>query len=118
MQIGGDYGKNWLVNNGDKSVAREPSGGLWSWGTVPKGQYLTNGTLEPIGASTIYYPSFVENSTPIIMNNTANLGQLLPARLRLSLFHGRSLVPGSTYRPACDYPPVASMSCRDLLTLN
>jgi hypothetical protein len=78
-QIGGDYGKSWLVNNGDKSVVREPSGGLWSWGTVPKGQYLTNGTLEPIGASTIYYPSFVENSTPIIMNNTANLaGYFLP----------------------------------------
>jgi hypothetical protein len=78
VQIGGDYGKNWLVNNGDRSVVREPSGDLWSWGTVPKGQYLTNGVLESIGASTIYYPSFLENSTPIVLNSTANLAGYFP----------------------------------------
>lgn len=78
VQIGGDYGKSWLVNNGDRTVVREPSGGLWSWGTVPKGQYLTKGVLEPIGASTIYYPSFVENSTPIILNSTTNLAGYFP----------------------------------------
>ena len=78
VQISGEYGKNWLINNGDRSVIREPSGGLWSWGTVPKGQHLTNGTLEPIGASTIYYPSFVENKTPIILNSTENLASYFP----------------------------------------
>ncbi|VVB72252.1 Uncharacterised protein [uncultured archaeon] len=77
-ELGGDYGKRWLDSNGNKNIIQEPSGGLWSWGVVPKGHYLSNGTLEPIGSSTIYLPSFAEDATPIVMNGTENLASYLP----------------------------------------
>lgn len=73
LQVGGDYGRSWLTNFGDRSVVREPSGGLWSWGATPKGQFLSNGTLEPIGTSTIYYPAFTEEQRPLLINRTNNL---------------------------------------------
>jgi hypothetical protein len=71
VQVGGDFGRSWLNSYGSKTAAEELSSGLWTWGAVPKGQVLVNGTLEPMGTSTWYYPSFPENSSPIILNSTS-----------------------------------------------
>jgi hypothetical protein len=50
--------------NGNKNVVRTSSESLWFWGTIPKGQFLENGSLKPIGTSTIYYPSFQDAPNP------------------------------------------------------
>jgi hypothetical protein len=70
LQVGGEYGLNWLTNFGSKNVVRDVGGGLWSWGTVPKGQYLFNNTLHPIGTSTWIFPAFMDNATPLLINDT------------------------------------------------
>ncbi len=67
LQISGSYGSSWLSNNGNKNVVKVPqAGSLWNWGTIPKGQYLSNGTLQPIRSTTIYYPSFLESNSIMI----------------------------------------------------
>lgn len=79
LQISGEYGSGWLANNGNKNVVKVPqSGNLWSWGTIPKGQYLYNGTLKPIGDTTIYYPSFLESNSPLYVNRTTNINGYFP----------------------------------------
>lgn len=70
LQVGGEYGSNWLTTFGNKNVVQDVGDGLWSWGTVPKGQYLVNSTLEPIGTSTWIFPAFMENTTPLLINDT------------------------------------------------
>ena len=70
VNVGGEFGKSWLNSFGNKNVVQERNGSLWTWGSVPKGQMVINGTLEPIGTSAWYYPFFPESSTPIILNAT------------------------------------------------
>lgn len=79
LQISGEYGSSWLTNNGNKNVVKVPqAGSLWSWGTIPKGQYLSNGTLQPIGSTTIYYPSFMESNAPLLINRTTDISGYFP----------------------------------------
>jgi len=78
LSVGGEWGRSWLNNNGDKNVVKQPGGGLWSWGTIPKGQYLSNGTLQPIGVATVFFPSFAESSVPLMINRTTNLNGYFP----------------------------------------
>jgi hypothetical protein len=78
VYVGGEFGKRWLNSSGSKNVVQERSGGLWTWGSVPKGQMLMNGTLEPIGTSTWYYPFFPASSSPIILNASSPIIDATP----------------------------------------
>jgi len=69
LQVGGTFGKTWLAQYGDREVVKQSSGpGLWSWGTIPKGQILYNGRLTELGPATVIYPAFPTSTTPIILN--------------------------------------------------
>ncbi len=71
LQVGGTFGKTWLTQYGDRGVVKQSSGpGLWSWGTIPKGQILSNGRLTELGPATLIYPAFPISTTPIILNAT------------------------------------------------
>jgi len=70
LQVGGEYGMNWLTNFGNKNVVKNPGAGLWSWGTIPKGQFLINNTLVPIGTTTWIFPAFIESTRPLLINGT------------------------------------------------
>ncbi len=50
LQVGGNFGRTWLAQYGDRNVVRQPYGpGLWSWGTIPLGELLLpNGRLMEI----------------------------------------------------------------------
>ncbi len=67
--VGGTFGENWLTQYGNKNVVKQ-STGLWGWGTIPKGQILSNGKLTELGPATLIYPAFPTNTTPIIYNAT------------------------------------------------
>ncbi len=71
-QISGSYGETWLAESGNKNVIKQqsPNQGLWSWGTIPKGQILSNGKLTQLGPATLIYPAFPTSTTPIIYNAT------------------------------------------------
>lgn len=50
VKIGGDFGTSWL-NNLPYQTVSAPLGdgsGLWSWGGVPMGSEVVNGTLQPV----------------------------------------------------------------------
>jgi hypothetical protein len=68
-QISGNYGETWLAQSGNKNVV-EQSSGLWSWGTIPKGQTLSNGKLTQQGPGILIYPAFPTSTTPIVINAT------------------------------------------------
>jgi hypothetical protein len=85
VNVGGTYGKNWLNNSGDKNII--PSSlGLWDWGETPLGYILMNGKLVSTGesGSTLIYPAFVTNSTPLIGNASLNAHQNDPRHLTLA----------------------------------
>jgi len=69
-QVGGDFGKSWLNQFGNEPVILDKPDTLWSWGSIPKGQMLIDGKLEPIGELSIFYPAFPVNNTPIYLNRT------------------------------------------------
>jgi hypothetical protein len=54
VSIGGDFGQSWLKNLPyQPTVSTEDGGsGLWSWGGVPTGMKVVNGTLEPVDNGT------------------------------------------------------------------
>lgn len=85
VDVGGSYGQNWLNNSGNKNVlsATSSSSGLWGWGNTPVGHLLMNGKLISTGdaGSTLVYPAFVTNSTPVIGNATLNAPQYDPRHL-------------------------------------
>ena len=68
-QVGGSFGIDWLNQTGNLQTASQPAG-LWSWGTIPKGQILSNGKLTEVGGGMLIYPAFPESSNPIILNAT------------------------------------------------
>ncbi len=71
LQVGGNFGKSWLAQYGDRDVVRQPSGpGLWSWGVIPKGQILSRGKLTEMGSGMVIYPAFPTSSIPLIINAT------------------------------------------------
>jgi hypothetical protein len=54
VSVGGDFGQSWL-----KSLPYQPEtstedagSGLWSWGGVPTGMKVVNGTLQPVDNNT------------------------------------------------------------------
>jgi hypothetical protein len=71
QNVGEDFGRYWLTQNSNKFV----SGGandLWNWGGKPRGYEVYNGTLYQLLAPTDwYYPAFMSNATPIVINGTA-----------------------------------------------
>ncbi|NYT01768.1 MAG: hypothetical protein GKC10_03285 [Methanosarcinales archaeon] len=69
-QVGGDFGKSWLDQYGDEPVILDKPETLWTWGSIPKGQMLIGGKLEPIGDLAIFYPAFPVNNTPLYLNRT------------------------------------------------
>jgi hypothetical protein len=64
-RVGGDYGKNWLVNFGNKNVVPQSSG-LWDWGNLPKGQMIINGKLMQQGPGYLINPTSV--LSPIVLD--------------------------------------------------
>jgi hypothetical protein len=71
IQIGGEFGQSWLEKYGGHPVLQERGGDLWSWGSIPKGQILSGGRLEPMGTSTWYYPSLLSEASLSLLNGTA-----------------------------------------------
>lgn len=80
QDVGGDFGKSWLIKYSNKFVSNK--GGntngslddLWKWGGKPIGYDVANGKLYPLLAPTEwYYPVFMSNNTPIVINGTALL---------------------------------------------
>ena len=67
--VGGSYGEAWLTKNGNKNVVPQATS-LWDWGTIPKGQLLSHGTLTPMGDIQLIYPAFPTTETPIMINLT------------------------------------------------
>lgn len=54
VNIGGDFGQSWLKNLPYQPTAstEDDGSGLWSWGGVPTGTKVVNGTLEPVDNNT------------------------------------------------------------------
>lgn len=76
LNVGGDFGRSWLDQHGDKSVVSQGKAGLWDWGGAPKGYQLIGGKLYPAGSDTTpqwYYPYFMTNATPIVINKSTLL---------------------------------------------
>ncbi len=65
--VGGNFGDSWLEQYGNKNVVKQSSG-LWSWGTIPKGQILSNGKLTELNPGTVFFPAFPTNMTPVFVN--------------------------------------------------
>lgn len=82
-QVGGSFGITWLNQTGNLPPASQTTG-LWSWGTIPKGQMLSNGKLTEVGGGMLIYPAFPASETPIVLNattpgrefNQSNLSQI------------------------------------------
>lgn len=76
--VGADFGKAWLAQNANKFTAApntNNSNDLWNWGSKPQGYEVVGGQLYPIIAPTqTFYPAFVTNTTPIVVNGTAFWG--------------------------------------------
>jgi hypothetical protein len=54
VSVGGDFGQSWLKNLPyQPEISTEDAGsGLWSWGGVPTGMKVVNGTLQPVDNNT------------------------------------------------------------------
>ncbi len=63
--VGGNYGKIWLQNFGNKNVVPQ-STGLWDWGNLPKGQMLINGKLMQPGPGYLINPT--STLSPIVLD--------------------------------------------------
>jgi hypothetical protein len=85
INVGGNYGRSWLNNSGNKNIISSSSG-LWDWGQTPSGYILMNGKLVSTGetGSTLIYPAFVTNSTPLIGNASLNAPNYGPRGLTLA----------------------------------
>ena len=83
--VGGNYGRIWLNNSGNRNIIPSSSG-LWDWGQTPSGYILMNGKLVSTGesGSTLIYPAFVTNSTPLIGNASLNAHNYGPRGLTLA----------------------------------
>jgi len=72
QDVGGNFGKLWLEQHGVRSLSIGSNYSLWDWGGVPHGYETTGGKLYPSGyPDQWYYPDFMTNSTPILINITA-----------------------------------------------
>ncbi len=74
QNVGDEFGKTWLVENADKYAPPTTGSDLWNWGGNPLGYEVQNGKIYPVLApSQWYYPTFMSNSTPLLVNGTAFL---------------------------------------------
>jgi hypothetical protein len=81
QDVGAEFGTSWLETYGTKPVSTlEIQKNLWDWGNAPKGYKVHNGVLYPPGFEPQwYYPSFLANNSPIILNNTIASNYLMPS---------------------------------------
>ncbi len=76
-EVGGDFGKSWLTQYSNKFVSNSGNNAngakdLWNWGGKPRGYEVFNGKLYSLLAPTEwFYPEFLSNTTPIIINGTS-----------------------------------------------
>jgi len=54
VSVGGDFGQSWLKNlpYQPETSTEDAGSGLWSWGGVPTGMKVVNGTLQPVDNNT------------------------------------------------------------------
>jgi hypothetical protein len=80
QNVGEEFGASWLENYGTMPTSTlEIQKNLWGWGNAPKGYKINNGVLYPPGYEPQwYYPSFMANSSPIIINNTMVDNYIMP----------------------------------------
>lgn len=54
VKVGGDFGTAWLKNlpYQPQTTTDDNGRGLWSWGGVPAGMKVVNGTLQPVDNGT------------------------------------------------------------------
>ncbi len=114
QDVGGNFGDSWLIKYSNKFVSNKDSStnDLWYWGGTPHGYEVFNGKLYPLLAPTEwYYPAFMSNTTPIVLNGTALIKDkaLMPIDL---LFQDFMNDPGSiaqtTERPVMVMYPAGS----------
>lgn len=91
--VGEDFGKSWLAQNTNKfaAVASSSNGSkdLWAWGGKPLGYEVIKGEIYPrIAPTELYYPMFMSNSTPILINGTRlqQNSNYIPAEFALNGF--------------------------------
>ena len=72
VQLTGTSGKDILKQIASTKITTQPtnasSAGLWSWGSVPYGNIISNGKLVSTGddgSTILVYPAFPINDTPI-----------------------------------------------------
>ncbi|HWQ18247.1 MAG TPA: hypothetical protein VN455_00595 [Methanotrichaceae archaeon] len=71
--VGGDFGKSWIGMNSNKFPTSDTQNSLWNWGGSPKGYERVGSTIQPVLApSQVYYPSFMSNTTPVVVNGTTS----------------------------------------------
>lgn len=100
--LGGDYGKIWLQNFGNKNVVPQSSG-LWDWGNLPKGQMLANGKLMQAGPGYLINPTSA--LSPIVLNEATP--SELAGRLNTSqLANNTNLLEDPWYIAASSEHPV------------
>ncbi len=74
QSVGEEFGQTWLTQYSNKFVTSSANNtnDLWEWGGKPLGYDVFGGKLYPLLAPTeVYYPGFVTNTTPIVVNGTA-----------------------------------------------
>jgi hypothetical protein len=74
LDVGGDFGLSWLAKYGHTVATNNTNNtdNLWDWGGKPKGYEVFNGTLYPFTDQTVwFYPAFMSNELPVIINGTA-----------------------------------------------
>ncbi len=72
QNFGGDFGRSWLQQHGAMPSTANANNSLWNWGSAPKGYTVSNGNLySTVYGPEWYYPDFMTNSTPIVINGTS-----------------------------------------------
>ena len=72
--VGEDFGKSWLTQNSNKFAAITSNSSKTSGNREarPLGYEVSNGEIYPkIAPTEWYYPMFLSNSTPILINGTS-----------------------------------------------
>jgi hypothetical protein len=102
IEVGGDYGKTWIADNGGNNAIPQTTG-LWDWGLIPKGQMLVNGKLQLAGPGFLINPT--EGATPIILNE-ATLQSMAASLNASQLSNNNTMVNDPWYIAASTEQPV------------
>lgn len=74
QSVGEVFGQTWLTQYSNKFVTASSNNtnDLWKWGGKPRGYDVFQSKLYPTLAPTeVYYPGFITNTTPIVVNGTS-----------------------------------------------